>query len=310
MGAKKFPVLDEDFLDKCLEACDSDEEKGLFLTYWYTGMRASEPTELTRNSLKSDGHVWWIVWTDQSTGKLLNARIPDEKHVEIVAKFLDMKRKTRIWYHFLIRDIGERAGYENISPESLRKTYCVKLLREGHTSAEIQRRMRCSSEVVAVCEGALNLSQTMKRGEAQTHEDRLNMVPPAAVTPTNNSKSRKTEKRRTAPSSLPSGSRSTGRPRKKGAPKENVIKQRFLQLYGSKCACCGEAIEAFLTLDHIHDDGKDHRAMFKGASQRVMQDAVDNPDFNRYQILCWNCQMAKRYHEICPHKMKRDRLSK
>jgi hypothetical protein len=36
--------------------------------------------------------------------------------------------------------------------------------------------------------------------------------------------------------------------------------QTVLAAYGGKCVCCGEAEEAFLTLDHVNNDGKQHRA--------------------------------------------------
>jgi hypothetical protein len=310
VGVKKFPILDEDFLDRCLEACESDEERGLFLTYTFTGMRASEATKLTRDDLRTDGHRWIIVWVDQSSGRRLNAEVPNE-HAEAVAKFLSKRRRGRITYHYKIRDIGERAGYEDISPETLRITYCARLLQEGHTPAEIQSKMRCSAEIVARSEGALMMALSMRRSETETHESRMKNASPNRIASVENWEPQRVERLRAAPVSTGSRGRRKGHSRKKGAPKENIVKQRFLRLYGGKCVCCGEESEAFLTLDHVHDDGKDHKAMFKGSGQMAMKDAVSNPDFNRYQILCANCQMAKKNRMYpCPHKAKRSKRAK
>src|SRR5213078_4819734 len=35
-----------------------------------------------------------------------------------------------------------------------------------------------------------------------------------------------------------------------------AIRAEVLAAYGNACACCGETEEAFLALDHVHNDGK------------------------------------------------------
>jgi hypothetical protein len=81
------------------------------------------------------------------------------------------------------------------------------------------------------------------------------------------------------------------------------IKKMVFDHYGWVCRCCGETEEAFLTIDHINNDGAQH-------SKR------HNPDRNRrsykwyvkegfpsdLQTLCWNCNSAKRKYGECPHK--------
>lgn len=91
------------------------------------------------------------------------------------------------------------------------------------------------------------------------------------------------------------------------------IKQEVIDAYGGKCACCGESAFEFLTVDHKHNDGAQHRyehfqksgrMLFGGAM--YMQIIRDNfPEM--FQILCWNCNLAKSLFGECPHiKASRD----
>lgn len=86
-----------------------------------------------------------------------------------------------------------------------------------------------------------------------------------------------------------------------------------------KCACCGESGLPFLTIDHIDGKGADHRreiGMVQGtalqtANQKIKVNIGGNglPYWlkkNNYpegfQILCANCNFAKRQKPICPHQ--------
>lgn len=74
-----------------------------------------------------------------------------------------------------------------------------------------------------------------------------------------------------------------------------------IQAYGGKCRCCGEAEVSFLTFDHVNDDGAEHRTKVSpGYSMYVWLKKNNFP--NTIQILCWNCNYAKRLG-ICPHKL-------
>ena len=79
-----------------------------------------------------------------------------------------------------------------------------------------------------------------------------------------------------------------------------------LLAYGHKCVCCGETEAAFLTIDHIHNDGAEERRRIHGSSR------ASSPKFyrmlrnqgwprDRYQLLCYNCNCAKA-HGGCPHQ--------
>lgn len=72
------------------------------------------------------------------------------------------------------------------------------------------------------------------------------------------------------------------------------------------CACCGEAEYKFLCVDHINDDGAEDRkknpshATGRGLYTRLIKDNFPEG----YQILCYNCNMAKGIQGVCPHNFK------
>lgn len=73
-----------------------------------------------------------------------------------------------------------------------------------------------------------------------------------------------------------------------------------LEHYGNKCACCGESIQRFLTLDHINNDG--HK--FKHTvGKRFAEHLCLNGFRDDIQILCYNCNIGRSHNGgICPHK--------
>lgn len=87
------------------------------------------------------------------------------------------------------------------------------------------------------------------------------------------------------------------------------LKSEVFAAYGNKCACCGEAQIEFLTLDHIHNDGAEHRRSLGigvGAGRNVYAD-VKRQNFpkDRFQLLCWNCNCAKQHFGTCPHQQQK-----
>lgn len=80
-----------------------------------------------------------------------------------------------------------------------------------------------------------------------------------------------------------------------------TLRAAILGAYGCKCACCGESHPYFLTLDHINNDGnvdretlKDHQIYAKAKREGFPKD--------KYQLLCWNCNLAKAHYGKCPHQ--------
>lgn len=77
-----------------------------------------------------------------------------------------------------------------------------------------------------------------------------------------------------------------------------IVRRRILEHYGGACACCGEAEEVFLVMDHIEDDGAEHRRATGYKSIYTWLAKNDCPP--GFQILCHNCNYAKA-HGGCPH---------
>jgi hypothetical protein len=74
------------------------------------------------------------------------------------------------------------------------------------------------------------------------------------------------------------------------------LKQQLRDMYGNVCACCGENNAAFLTLDHIQNDGS------QGASiSSTWREALEKYDPSRFRTLCFNCNCARKHGE-CPHE--------
>ena len=70
-----------------------------------------------------------------------------------------------------------------------------------------------------------------------------------------------------------------------------------------KCDCCGERIFEFLTIEHINNDGAEHRRKLKvrmGVDFYAKIIEIGFPEGLR--VLCYNCNCAIRYTKICPHQ--------
>jgi len=81
------------------------------------------------------------------------------------------------------------------------------------------------------------------------------------------------------------------------------IRIEVLEHMGSKCKCCGEANEKFLTIDHINGRDKDEpRITGKKLWRKVRTEGYPK---NKYQLLCFNCNCAKGIYGICPHQMEK-----
>jgi hypothetical protein len=89
-----------------------------------------------------------------------------------------------------------------------------------------------------------------------------------------------------------------------------------------KCACCGEQGIPFLTIDHINGDGAAHRreiGMAQGNVEQVERQkqkvSMGGNGFvywlkknnwpEGFQVLCANCNFAKRSGAECPHQTAR-----
>lgn len=82
------------------------------------------------------------------------------------------------------------------------------------------------------------------------------------------------------------------------------LRLSIIEAYGGKCECCGETQPQFLTIDHIYDDGADHRRELGTGSKKIYKWLTkNNYPKDRFQLLCYNCNCAKGCFGICPHKL-------
>jgi hypothetical protein len=67
------------------------------------------------------------------------------------------------------------------------------------------------------------------------------------------------------------------------------------------CACCGEKNIKFLTIDHINNDGAEHRKKIKNYNICYWLKKNDYPE--GFGVRCYNCNCGKWHNNgICPHK--------
>jgi len=76
-----------------------------------------------------------------------------------------------------------------------------------------------------------------------------------------------------------------------------------------ECLCCGESELEFLCIDHIEGGGKQHRKEMGGGNHQISSvngflKMIKDPDKDKYQILCWNCNFSKHKNGECSHKQK------
>jgi hypothetical protein len=75
-------------------------------------------------------------------------------------------------------------------------------------------------------------------------------------------------------------------------------RRQVLFILGDKCICCGEANLEFLSVDHIHGDGANHRKKNSDIWYSILKEGCP-PD--RYRILCHNCNQSMGFYGYCPH---------
>lgn len=70
------------------------------------------------------------------------------------------------------------------------------------------------------------------------------------------------------------------------------------------CKCCRESHVEFLTIDHIENDGNQHRETGVGTGQKFYEWVLTANDtwIEKLQVLCFNCNWAKGVYGYCPHE--------
>lgn len=80
------------------------------------------------------------------------------------------------------------------------------------------------------------------------------------------------------------------------------LKTEAIAAYGSRCACCGEDTPEFLTIDHVHGDGRSHRREVGRGHGIYRWLKKHGYPKDRFQLLCFNCNCAKGTGKECPHQ--------
>lgn len=80
------------------------------------------------------------------------------------------------------------------------------------------------------------------------------------------------------------------------------LRDQVLNRYGAMCSCCGESDKTFLTLDHVNNDGAEHRRKI-GMGHIFYRWIIDHAFPDTIKVLCYNCNSGRyRNGGICPHE--------
>jgi hypothetical protein len=93
--------------------------------------------------------------------------------------------------------------------------------------------------------------------------------------------------------------------RKKQNGKHQIKRRKVFEHYGLSCACCGESTYEFLSIDHMNNDGAEHRRKLNIAKNGLYQWLINNNFPEGFQTLCYNCNFAKGHYGKCPHEDRR-----
>jgi hypothetical protein len=96
----------------------------------------------------------------------------------------------------------------------------------------------------------------------------------------------------------------TTRRNKKG---RQVVKRQALAAYAGdppRCQCpgCAEYREEFLTIDHLNNDGAEHRRAEGVGGSGIYWWLRRNGYPPGFRVLCWNCNCARGQFGYCPHE--------
>lgn len=86
-----------------------------------------------------------------------------------------------------------------------------------------------------------------------------------------------------------------------GKYERTTLKLKMFAALGNTCACCGQDHPAFLTLDHVNNDGHEYRKQYNEQQMYRIAHREGWPK-DKYQVLCMSCNFAKGHFGECPHK--------
>ena len=129
---------------------------------YYTGMHGSILKSLTLENLKREGDSTYIRWVRTKTKKRMEAPIPSDR-VSIIKAYLEGRKPSIQWTNVLLKEIGGRAGYDDVSTMTFRHTRTIRLIKDGTPLPVIAEVMGCSVQIIVRNYG--KLTETQKRNE-------------------------------------------------------------------------------------------------------------------------------------------------
>lgn len=93
--------------------------------------------------------------------------------------------------------------------------------------------------------------------------------------------------------------------RKQHKKSRDKLRNLILEYYSNgkiKCACCNEGEIKFLGIDHINGGGTKHR---KSIKTNIYSWLKKNNFPTGFQVLCYNCNLAKGFYGKCPHQLSK-----
>lgn len=156
----KYGITDDSFLAKMIEQCDNDRDRGLVYILYFTGMHGSCLSTLTLDSLKHEGDKVYIRWRRTKTKKQMEAPLPKDK-LPIIETFLTARKRSIQWTNIALKDIGQRAGFDDVTTMTFRHTRCIQLIKKGIPLSVIAEVMGCTVGVIIRNYG--KLTETQKR---------------------------------------------------------------------------------------------------------------------------------------------------
>jgi len=143
MNVKKFPEPDPQFFEKVRGACKNDLERGMVIILQWTGMHLSSLLSLTPGQMDKRGNLHW---RRTKNSRQMRAAIPkgDQDLVRSwIAQYGSNRRKARMT-QYRFSWIGERAGFDDLSPMTFRVMRGCVLLDDGMPPHEVCHILGCS----------------------------------------------------------------------------------------------------------------------------------------------------------------------
>lgn len=147
MSVQKYGVRDKMFYTKMRASAWNTESLSIAVIFELTGMHVWSMQRLTPESIHKEGGDRVLYWVRPKNYKTLNRLLPSND-VDLVKSGLEFRRKSRTFYWDVVKNLGKRAGFDDISPMTYRHQRCVWLLWHGYSVWEVPHIMGCDLDIV------------------------------------------------------------------------------------------------------------------------------------------------------------------